>query len=116
MLTGSSVEKPKTNTQLKYDLQMDPVEFCWSHAYKVKLGHSSTTCTRRKHGHHNTATRADIMRGSTANKNWVYPQYVIVPPTDNHNTSNTKSSAYLLHIHTGIISQCTIKHCLVFCK
>ena len=69
-LTRYSVQKPKTNTQLKFDLQMDPVGYCWSHGYKIKLGHSSATCTRKKPGHQDTATRADIMGCSTANKNW----------------------------------------------
>ena len=52
---GSSVPKPKTTNQHKFDLQMDPVGYCWSHGYKVKLGHNSATCTRKKPGHQDTA-------------------------------------------------------------
>ena len=76
---------------------MDAVGYCWSHGYKVKLGHSSATCTRKKPGHQDTATRTDIMGGMTANKNWVYQQYVIVPPNNSHNTNNTESSTYMLN-------------------
>ena len=97
-LTGSSAQKPKTNTQLKFDLQMDPVGYCWLHGYKVKLGYySSATCTRKKPRHQDTATRADIMGGNTANKNWVHSQCVIVPTNNSHNTNNTKSSTYMLN-------------------
>ena len=68
---------------------MDPVGYCQTHGYKVKLGHNSATCTRKKPGHQDSATQAEIMGGSTANKNRVHPQCVIVPPTNNHNTNNT---------------------------
>ena len=96
-LTGSSAQKPKTNTQLKFDLQMDPVGYCWSHGNKLKLGHSSATCTCKKPGHQDMAKRADIMGGSTENKNWVHSQCVIVSPNNSHNANNTKSSAYMLN-------------------
>ena len=36
--------KHKTNAQPKYDLQMDPVGYCWTHGYEVKLGHNTATC------------------------------------------------------------------------
>ena len=95
--TSSSAPKPKTTNQLKFDLQMDPVGYCWSHGYKVKLGHSSATCTRKKPGHQDTATRADIMGGSTTNKNWVHPHCVIVPPNHSHNANNADSSDYMFN-------------------
>ena len=47
-LTGASAPNPKFNAQMKYDQQMDPVGYCWSHGYKVKVGHNSATCTSKK--------------------------------------------------------------------
>ena len=46
-LSDSSSTKTKSKSQQKFDLQMDPVGYCWSHGYKVKLGHCSATCTRK---------------------------------------------------------------------
>ncbi len=36
--------------------------YCWSHEYKVKVGHTSTTCFSRHAGHQTRATRANAMR------------------------------------------------------
>ena len=38
-LTGALAPKRRSNTQMKYDQQMDPVGYCWSHGYKVKVGY-----------------------------------------------------------------------------
>ena len=50
----------------------DPTGYCWSHGYKVKVGHSSATCERGKPGHadHHDAKRGDIQGGCEWNKNW----------------------------------------------
>jgi hypothetical protein len=45
----------------------DKVGYCWTHGCKVKVGHSSTTCSSRRTGHQPGATRASIMGGSTHN-------------------------------------------------
>ena len=52
--------------------QWDPTGYCWSHGYKVKMGHSSGTCERRKSGHddHLDAKRGDTQGGCEWNKNW----------------------------------------------
>ena len=42
-LTRSTAQKSKTNPQLQFDLQMDPVGYCGSHGYKDKLGHNSVS-------------------------------------------------------------------------
>ena len=47
---------------------LDPTGYCWTHGYRVKRGHSSATCTNKKEGHKDNATRANIMGGSTTNK------------------------------------------------
>ena len=47
-----------------------PNGYCWTHGYRVGIGHNSLSCSNKAAGHKDTATRADIMGGSTANKNW----------------------------------------------
>ena len=48
----------------------DPTGYCWTHGFKVKVGHSSATCARRLEGHITTATRTDTKGGCTAHKDW----------------------------------------------
>ena len=75
---------------------MDPVGYCWTHGYKVKQGHKSATCTRKKPGHQDAATRTDMMGGSTANKNWIHPHCIIASATTNsNNDTNNESNVYL---------------------
>ena len=59
-----------------------------------KLGHNSATYTHKKPGHQNTATRTNIMGGSTANKNWIHLHFTIVSNNNKHNANNTESSNY----------------------
>ena len=47
---------------------LDPNGYCWTHGYRVKVGHNSTTCSNKAEGHQNVATRANTMGGSTNNK------------------------------------------------
>ena len=44
--------------------------YCWTHGFRVREGHTSATCTGKAEGHKNTATRANTMGGSNANKGW----------------------------------------------
>jgi len=44
--------------------------YCWTHGYRVKQGHDSTTCRDKAPGHKDAATRANTMNGSTNNKGW----------------------------------------------
>jgi len=44
--------------------------YCWTHGYRVKKGHDSTTCRDKAPGHKDAATRANTMNGSTNNKGW----------------------------------------------
>ena len=48
----------------------DRTGYCWSHGFKVKMGHNSCTCTSRKAGHQAGATRNNTMGGSTFNAGW----------------------------------------------
>ena len=95
-MPGAYAPKFKSTNQQKYDSQMDPVGYCWSHGYKVKQGHNSATCTRKKPGHQDAATRTNIMGGSTTNKNWIHPQCIIASATTNsNNDTNNESNVYL---------------------
>ncbi len=46
----------------------DKQGYCWSHRYKVKVGHTSATCSSRREGHQPGATRANTMGGSVVNQ------------------------------------------------
>ena len=65
-------ERNDPNKTRGSDIPWDPTGYCWSHGYKVKTGHTSATCTRRKDGHaaHTTATRADPQGGCEWFKTW----------------------------------------------
>jgi hypothetical protein len=45
----------------------DKFGYCWKHSYKVKVGHTSTTCSLHRNGHQPGTTWANIMGGSTHN-------------------------------------------------
>jgi hypothetical protein len=47
---------------------LDPNGYCWTHGYRVAVGHSSATCTNMMTGHQDAATRANTMGGSVTNK------------------------------------------------
>eukprot|EP00804_Cyclotella_cryptica_P016761 CCRYP_002058-RA/>CCRYP_002058-RA protein AED:0.43 eAED:0.43 QI:0/-1/0/1/-1/1/1/0/185 len=53
-----------------WETKLDPNGYCWSHGYKVKMGHSSMTCNKRLDGHKNNASRANTMGGKEYNKDW----------------------------------------------
>jgi hypothetical protein len=50
--------------------EWDPHGYCWMHGWKVKLSHSSSTCSHRKDGHNPTTSRANTKCGSSLNKAW----------------------------------------------
>jgi hypothetical protein len=55
----------------------DKVGYCFTHGYKIKVGHNSSTCSARKTGHQPSAIRANIMSGSTYNTG--YPTTATTP-------------------------------------
>jgi hypothetical protein len=59
-------------------LDWDKAGYCWSHGFKVKVGHTSATCMSRCTGHQPGATQANIMGGSWYNEG--YPSLLHVPP------------------------------------
>ena len=48
----------------------DKTGYCWCHGFKVKLGHTSSTCTSCKASHQPGATRTNTMGGSIINAGW----------------------------------------------
>lgn len=63
-----TVPQQATGKKKKQRTPLDPNGYCWSHGYKVGVGHNSSTCTNKRNGHQDGATRANTMGGSTANK------------------------------------------------
>ncbi len=51
----------------------DKVGYCWTHGYKVKVGHTSNTSSSRRTGHQPSTTQANIMGGSTHNMEYPIP-------------------------------------------
>jgi hypothetical protein len=45
----------------------DKAGYCWTHSYKVKVGHTSNTCSSRRTSHQPGTTWKNIMGGSTHN-------------------------------------------------
>jgi hypothetical protein len=48
----------------------NPPGYCWSHGYMVRKTHTSESCIKKKMGHQDKATRADIKVGRTFNNGW----------------------------------------------
>jgi hypothetical protein len=51
----------------------DKEGYCWSHGFKVKVGHNSSTCMSHKAGHQASATRTNTLGGSTVNTGYPHP-------------------------------------------
>ena len=51
----------------------DKLGYCWTHGFKVMLGHNSSTCQSRRHGHQPGATRSNRMGGSRVNDGFPGP-------------------------------------------
>jgi hypothetical protein len=70
----------------------DKVGYCWTHGYKVKVGHSSTTCSSGRTGHQPDAAQANIMGGSMHNVGYPTPATPSTwrgAPADLHSITNT---------------------------
>ena len=48
----------------------DPVGYCWSHGYKVNIGHSSAMCKNKREGHKDNAKRGSKQGGCIWNQKW----------------------------------------------
>ena len=49
---------------------LDPKGYCWTHGWRVRKGHSSSTCSNQKTGHNATASHENTRGGSTYNQGW----------------------------------------------
>ena len=50
--------------------ELDPKGHFWTHGWKVRKWHSSSTCSNQKTGHDTTASQENTKGGSTYNKGW----------------------------------------------
>ena len=48
--------------------KLDPNGYCWTHGYRVSIGHSSATCNKKALGHQDLATRLETMGGTDKGK------------------------------------------------
>ena len=62
--TGNRPNRPTKNPTGPVDMTlMEKDGYCWSHGFKMKKGHNSSTCTFQKQGHMTEATRSNTMGG-----------------------------------------------------
>jgi uncharacterized coiled-coil protein SlyX len=66
--TGGTAQPPPSQPADRKKAILDPKGYCWTHGYRVSIGHSGTTCTKQAEGHVAAATRANTMGGSTNGK------------------------------------------------
>ena len=59
------------NVYSRIGQRLDPNGYCSSQGYKVEESHTSATCCFPSNGHNKSATRLDIKRGKTWNKEWI---------------------------------------------
>ena len=65
---GTESQKPPRATIKRESVPIDPNRYCWSHGFKVRIGHSSITCVGKLLGHHDDATRTITLNGEMWNK------------------------------------------------
>ena len=64
----STTNTPTVSTLSRWHKTLDPNGYCWSHGYKVIIGHNSATCNNRQEGHKEAVTHSNTMGGHTTNK------------------------------------------------
>jgi hypothetical protein len=62
------LKKERSENRGQRSFNPSPINYCWTHGYKVGSTHTSLTCKLPKPGHKTEATRADNMGGSQANR------------------------------------------------
>jgi hypothetical protein len=62
------LKKERSEKRGQRSFNPSPINYCWTHGYKVGSTHTSLTCNLPKPGHKTEATRADNMGGSQANR------------------------------------------------
>ena len=61
---------PHVFTQAQALRKFDVNGYCWTHGCRVHKNHTSATCKKRAMGHMETATKANMMGGSTKHQGW----------------------------------------------
>jgi hypothetical protein len=61
---------PYVFTQAQALRKFDVNGYCWTHGCRAHKNHTSATCKKRAIGHMETATKANMMGGSTKHKGW----------------------------------------------
>ena len=61
---GGSNDRSQWDRQQRENDRQHSTRYCWSHGYAVGPGHDSSTCSKKKEGHKDSATRANTMGGS----------------------------------------------------
>jgi hypothetical protein len=64
------LKKERSEKRGQLSFNPSPINYCWTHGYKVCSTPTSLTCKLSKPGHKTEATRADNMGGSQANREW----------------------------------------------
>jgi hypothetical protein len=62
------LKKERSEKRGQRSFNASPINYCWTHGYKVGSTHMILTCKLPKSGHKMEATRADNMGGSQANR------------------------------------------------
>ena len=69
--TGTITNRPTTTPTGPSNMTtMERDGYCWSHGFKFKKGHNSSTCESQKQGHMTAATRNNTMGGIMWNNGW----------------------------------------------
>jgi hypothetical protein len=61
-------KKERTDNRGQHSFNPPPINYCWTHGYKVGNTHMSLTCKLLKTGLKKEATRVDNMGGIKANR------------------------------------------------
>jgi hypothetical protein len=62
------IKKKRTEKRGQSSFNPSPVNYCWTHGYKVGKTHTNLTCKLPKPGHKKEATQEDNMGGGQANR------------------------------------------------
>eukprot|EP00957_Ditylum_brightwellii_P066944 5081019-Ditylum_brightwellii.AAC.1 len=66
--TGNNYRGGRATNNHWQTFELDPHRYCWSCGYNVDKKHNSVTCSKKKDGHQEAATRSNPMDGSQAGK------------------------------------------------
>lgn len=77
--SGTTTAAPTTSTtpntggrrkfdRVAWEASLDPTGYCWTHGYRVTVGHTSEKCKGKLGGHKDNATRANNLNGSQKGK------------------------------------------------